>query len=154
MLASRTCATADPIASSSTTDMPPRRWPSRTGSSPTPAGTSPIATPGNNTPTLDQLSLGISGGVPGKRRDVRRHIEAIAALTDTKGIVLDDSADPDGLAPSLCSTKTSPGLYQRRREAIRRRSVALTETSRPAASTTSASIGRNEPLAWVVAAES
>jgi hypothetical protein len=68
-----------------------------------------IAAPGNNTPTLDQLSLGISGGVPGKRRDVRRYLEAIAAPTDTKGIVLDDSADPDGLAPSLCSTKTSPG---------------------------------------------
>ena len=41
---------------------------------------------------------------------VRALARAIAAPTDTKGMVLDDSADADGSAPSfVLESKTSPG---------------------------------------------
>lgn len=36
-----------------------------------------IATPGGKAPTLDQLSLGISGGMPWKRRNVKRYLDTI-----------------------------------------------------------------------------
>ena len=36
-----------------------------------------VATPGGKAPTLDQLSLGISGGMPWKRRDVKRYLDNI-----------------------------------------------------------------------------
>ncbi|SEC85389.1 type 1 glutamine amidotransferase domain-containing protein [Rhodococcus koreensis] len=37
-----------------------------------------VATPGGKAPTLDQLSLGISGGMPWKRRDVKNYLDSIA----------------------------------------------------------------------------
>mgnify|MGYP001609253948 CR=1 FL=1 len=36
-----------------------------------------IATPGGKAPTLDQLSLGISGGMPWKRREVKRQLDTM-----------------------------------------------------------------------------
>ncbi|MFD6397337.1 type 1 glutamine amidotransferase domain-containing protein [Nocardia sp. NPDC060249] len=36
-----------------------------------------IATPGGKKPTLDRLSLGISGGMPGKRREIERYLDGI-----------------------------------------------------------------------------
>lgn len=38
-----------------------------------------IATPGGVAPTLDRLSLGIAGGLPGKRRAMEAYLESIAA---------------------------------------------------------------------------
>lgn len=37
-----------------------------------------VATPGGKTPTLDKLSLGISGGMPWKRREVKSYLDSIA----------------------------------------------------------------------------
>jgi putative intracellular protease/amidase len=37
-----------------------------------------VATPGGKAPTLDQLSLGISGGMPRKRREVKHYLDSIA----------------------------------------------------------------------------
>ncbi len=37
-----------------------------------------VATPGGKAPTLDQLSLGISGGMPWKRRKVKHYLDSIA----------------------------------------------------------------------------
>lgn len=37
-----------------------------------------VATPGGKPPTLDKLSLGISGGMPWKRREVKRYLDSIA----------------------------------------------------------------------------
>lgn len=37
-----------------------------------------VATPGGKAPTLDQLSLGISGGMPWKRREVKSYLDSIA----------------------------------------------------------------------------
>ncbi|AHH19817.1 putative transcriptional regulator, DJ-1/PfpI family [Nocardia nova SH22a] len=36
-----------------------------------------IATPGGKAPTLDQLSLGIAGGMPWKRREVKQYLDSI-----------------------------------------------------------------------------
>lgn len=38
-----------------------------------------IATPGAKAPTLDQLSLGFAGGMPGKRRAIKQYLDGIAA---------------------------------------------------------------------------
>ncbi len=37
-----------------------------------------VATPGGKPPTLDQLSLGISGGMPWKRKEVKSYLDSIA----------------------------------------------------------------------------
>lgn len=37
-----------------------------------------VATPGGKAPTLDQLSMGISGGLPWKRKQVKRYLDSIA----------------------------------------------------------------------------
>ncbi|WP_067673228.1 type 1 glutamine amidotransferase domain-containing protein [Nocardia miyunensis] len=52
-----------------------------------------VATPGGKAPTLDRLSLGIAGGMPRKRREVRSYLERIAdALAHPVAL---DSVDPD-----------------------------------------------------------
>ncbi len=52
-----------------------------------------IATPGGKAPTLDQLSLGISGGLPGKRREVKRYLDSIdGALAHPAAL---DTVDPN-----------------------------------------------------------
>lgn len=43
-----------------------------------------VATPGGKTPTLDQLSLGISGGMPGKRREVKTTSTASPMCSPTR----------------------------------------------------------------------
>jgi putative intracellular protease/amidase len=42
-----------------------------------------IATPGGKAPTLDQLSLGIAGGMPWKRRKVKRYLDSIETALAT-----------------------------------------------------------------------
>lgn len=39
-----------------------------------------VATPGGKAPTLDQLSMGISGGLPWKRKEIRRYLDDIAEI--------------------------------------------------------------------------
>ncbi|PSR70181.1 type 1 glutamine amidotransferase domain-containing protein [Nocardia sp. MDA0666] len=52
-----------------------------------------IATPGGKAPTLDRLSLGIAGGLPWKRRDVKQYLDSIdSALAHPVAL---DSVDPD-----------------------------------------------------------
>ncbi|MFF0454341.1 type 1 glutamine amidotransferase domain-containing protein [Nocardia africana] len=52
-----------------------------------------IATPGGKAPTLDQLSLGIAGGMPWKRRDVKQYLDSIdSALAHPVAL---DTVDPD-----------------------------------------------------------
>ncbi|MFK0246940.1 type 1 glutamine amidotransferase domain-containing protein [Amycolatopsis azurea] len=36
-----------------------------------------VATPGGKAPTLDRLSLGVAGGMPGKRREVKAYLDRI-----------------------------------------------------------------------------
>ncbi|OXM49387.1 type 1 glutamine amidotransferase domain-containing protein [Amycolatopsis thailandensis] len=36
-----------------------------------------VATPGGKAPTLDRLSLGVAGGMPGKRREVKAYLDSI-----------------------------------------------------------------------------
>src|ERR1700740_335997 len=52
-----------------------------------------VATPGGKAPTLDQLSLGISGGMPWKRRDVKRYLDNIQPVLDHP--VALDTVNPD-----------------------------------------------------------
>lgn len=52
-----------------------------------------VATPGGKTPTLDQLSLGISGGMPWTRRKVRRYLDRVSDVLDRP--VSLDTVDPD-----------------------------------------------------------
>ena len=52
-----------------------------------------VATPGGKAPTLDRLSLGISGGLPRKRREVERALEAISDVLAHP--VSLDTVDPD-----------------------------------------------------------
>ncbi|TQM33493.1 type 1 glutamine amidotransferase domain-containing protein [Nocardia bhagyanarayanae] len=42
-----------------------------------------VATPGGKAPTLDHLSLGIAGGMPWKRRDVKRYLDDIETVLAT-----------------------------------------------------------------------
>ncbi|WP_062998361.1 type 1 glutamine amidotransferase domain-containing protein [Nocardia mikamii] len=52
-----------------------------------------LATPGGKAPTLDRLSLGISGGLPWKRRDVKQYLDSIDnALAHPVAL---DTVDPD-----------------------------------------------------------
>ncbi|MGK4218744.1 type 1 glutamine amidotransferase domain-containing protein [Kocuria marina] len=41
-----------------------------------------VATPGGVAPTLDELSLGIAGGLPGRRKEIRAYIESIQDQLD------------------------------------------------------------------------
>ncbi|MFC9356688.1 type 1 glutamine amidotransferase domain-containing protein [Rhodococcus sp. NPDC057014] len=52
-----------------------------------------VATPGGKAPTLDQLSLGISGGMPWKRRDVKRYLDSIDDVLASPAAL--DSVDPE-----------------------------------------------------------
>ncbi|ORA85401.1 type 1 glutamine amidotransferase domain-containing protein [Mycobacterium malmoense] len=52
-----------------------------------------VATPGGKPPTLDQLSLGISGGMPWTRRKVERYLDRIQDVLDHP--VSLDAVDPD-----------------------------------------------------------
>ena len=52
-----------------------------------------IATPGGKAPTLDQLSLGIAGGVPWKRNDIKKYLDSISDVLDHP--VALDAIDPD-----------------------------------------------------------
>ncbi|MGV9862949.1 type 1 glutamine amidotransferase domain-containing protein [Rhodococcus koreensis] len=52
-----------------------------------------VATPGGKAPTLDQLSLGISGGMPWKRRDVKRYLDSIEGVLASPAAL--DSVDPE-----------------------------------------------------------
>jgi putative intracellular protease/amidase len=52
-----------------------------------------VATPGGKAPTLDQLSLGISGGMPRKRREIKRYLDGIADVL-AHPVVL-DTVNPD-----------------------------------------------------------
>ena len=52
-----------------------------------------VATPGGKAPTLDQLSLGISGGMPWKRREVKHHLDGIQDVLAHP--VSLDTVDPD-----------------------------------------------------------
>ncbi|MCH5671490.1 type 1 glutamine amidotransferase domain-containing protein [Streptomyces gilvus] len=52
-----------------------------------------IATPGGKPPTLDRLSLGLAGGTPWKRRDVKQYLESISGrLNDPQPL---DQVDAD-----------------------------------------------------------
>ena len=52
-----------------------------------------VATPAGKAPTLDQLSLGIAGGMPWKRREIKRYLDNIAdVLTHPETL---DAVDPD-----------------------------------------------------------
>lgn len=52
-----------------------------------------VATPGGTPPTLDRLSLGIAGGLPWKRRDVKHYLDSIEDVL-AKPVAL-DTVDPD-----------------------------------------------------------
>ncbi|GAA4525097.1 type 1 glutamine amidotransferase domain-containing protein [Amycolatopsis samaneae] len=52
-----------------------------------------VATPGGKAPTLDRLSLGVSGGLPGKRREVKRYLDGIEDVL-AHPVAL-DTVDPD-----------------------------------------------------------
>jgi putative intracellular protease/amidase len=52
-----------------------------------------VATPGGKAPTLDQLSLGISGGLPWKRRGVKRYLDSIQTVLEHP--VPLDTVNPD-----------------------------------------------------------
>jgi len=52
-----------------------------------------VATPGGKTPTLDRLSLGIAGGMPWKRREIRHYLDGLESVLATP--VALDSVDPD-----------------------------------------------------------
>ncbi len=52
-----------------------------------------VATPGGAAPTLDRLSLGIAGGLPWKRKQVKRYLDSIADVL-AHPVAL-DAVDPD-----------------------------------------------------------
>ncbi|BBZ11347.1 type 1 glutamine amidotransferase domain-containing protein [Mycobacterium branderi] len=82
-----------------------------------------VATPGGKAPTLDQLSLGISGGMPWTRRKVQRYLDRISDVLDHP--VSLDTVDPDdfdlifypgghGPMEDLAYDKTSGALLAKR----------------------------------------
>ena len=82
-----------------------------------------VATPGGQAPTLDQLSLGIAGGMPWTRHKVQRYLERIQAVLDHP--VSLDTVDPDdfdlifypgghGPMEDLAYDKTSGALLTKR----------------------------------------
>ncbi|GIL29026.1 dimethylallyltransferase [Actinocatenispora comari] len=52
-----------------------------------------VATPGGNKPVIDQLSLGISGGLPGKTRKIAADIQRLQPVLDRPADLAD--MDPD-----------------------------------------------------------
>lgn len=82
-----------------------------------------VATPGGKAPTLDQLSLGISGGMPWKRREVKQYLDSIETVLSNP-VALDtvdlDAFDlvfyPGGHGPmeDLAYDETSGALLARR----------------------------------------
>lgn len=87
-----------------------------------------VATPGAKAPTLDQLSMGISGGLPWKRKEVRSYLDRIADVLDHP-VALDaiDADDfdlvfyPGGHGPmeDLAFDPASGAILTRRVEAAR-----------------------------------
>lgn len=82
-----------------------------------------VATPGGKAPTLDRLSLGVAGGLPWKRRRVKRYLDSIAAVLASP--VALDSVDADafdlvfypgghGPMEDLAYDETSGALLARR----------------------------------------
>lgn len=53
-----------------------------------------VATPEGEVPTLDELSMGISGGLPRKRKAVRRYLDSIADVLAHPAALA--AVDPDG----------------------------------------------------------
>lgn len=52
-----------------------------------------VATPGGVAPTVDRLSLGIAGGLPGKRRRLEERLAALAPVLAHPAVLAD--VDPD-----------------------------------------------------------
>jgi putative intracellular protease/amidase len=82
-----------------------------------------IATPGGVRPTLDELSMGISGGLPANRRKVRAYLDSISSLLDTPQALEEVNADdydvvfyPGGHGPmeDLAVNETSGKLLRDR----------------------------------------
>ncbi|MER5391472.1 type 1 glutamine amidotransferase domain-containing protein [Saccharopolyspora sp. NPDC002686] len=82
-----------------------------------------IATPGGKAPTLDQLSLGLAGGAPWKRREVKRYLAGIeTALANPVALDAVDADEfdlvfyPGGHGPmeDLAHDSTSGGLLASR----------------------------------------
>lgn len=87
-----------------------------------------LATPGGVAPTIDQLSLGIAGGLPGKRKRIEAYLESIAEQMNNPVSLSDvDQADydlvfyPGGHGPmaDLAQDKTSGALLVERLAADR-----------------------------------
>ena len=53
-----------------------------------------VATPGGVAPTLDELSLGVAGGRPKKRQEIRDYLDSIADVLDHP-VALDSVAEAD-----------------------------------------------------------
>ncbi|QWF81992.1 type 1 glutamine amidotransferase domain-containing protein [Amycolatopsis sp. CA-230715] len=82
-----------------------------------------LATPGGKPPTVDQLSLGLSGGLPGKTRKIRAGLEELAPVLATPANLSDvDEADFDvvfysgghGPMEDLAVDETSGALLTKR----------------------------------------
>lgn len=82
-----------------------------------------IATPGGVAPTLDELSLGVAGGLPRRRRDMRSYLEGIQgsldhplALADVNEAEFDLVFYPGGHGPmeDLAFDADSGALLERR----------------------------------------
>ncbi|WP_210603158.1 type 1 glutamine amidotransferase domain-containing protein [Brevibacterium oceani] len=87
-----------------------------------------VATPGGAPPTLDELSLGVAGGLPKKRAEIRRYLESISDDLDHPRTLAEvDEADfglvfyPGGHGPmeDLAVDEDSGRLLQRRLESGR-----------------------------------
>ena len=86
-------------------------------------GGTEIATPGGVAPTLDELSLGVAGGLPRRRRDMRSYLEGIQGSLDHPLALVDvNEADfdlvfyPGGHGPmeDLAFDADSGALLERR----------------------------------------
>ncbi|WP_166973486.1 type 1 glutamine amidotransferase domain-containing protein [Brevibacterium atlanticum] len=84
-----------------------------------------VATPGGVPPTLDELSLGVAGGLPKKRAEIRRYLESISDVLDHPRTLAEvDEADfdlvfyPGGHGPmeDLAHDEVSGNLLRRRLE--------------------------------------
>lgn len=82
-----------------------------------------VATPGGRAPTLDRLSLGISGGLPTKTRKIEAKLDQLAPVLSTPANLSDVDADafdlvfyPGGHGPmeDLAYDKTSGALLANR----------------------------------------
>ncbi|RAV33196.1 type 1 glutamine amidotransferase domain-containing protein [Corynebacterium heidelbergense] len=84
-----------------------------------------IATPGAVAPTLDETSMGIAGGLPKKRKEIREYLDSIQVELDSPVDLADVNADdfdvvfyPGGHGPmeDLSQDATSGALLARRVE--------------------------------------